>query len=524
MPAPSPTSYRQPPTPSAGVAPQREYPFPMQGHQEITSPSQRQQYPPAQGAYHQRQESFPQGGPSGPYGQPQQHHAVPQTPPVGTPGAAQYPPHQRSHSTHSTPTPTSAHSQQQYGGPYHGSPVSATQQHPPTGYPRQPSQPPTPGGGQSVSHAPAGARPPIGSGIVDGPYKQPSSPYQQRNAPTNGPLSQAQPSPHMPSQAAPTLQRASTSQSNFGSPITEVHPRPQHLRERVQSPSVSPKTRVNPLPHNHPEAQQQHQLQQQHIHPQHQPQPPAEHEARPIYAHNMAIDSERNVTPAKRKMEDRDSSPQDMERKQARTAQPEINGQQQTSRATTVKSESPAAPKKKRLRRAVPPRWAQSVEILKGGLPRHPNYVLRKRKPVQPNGKRNSTTTSKVTPAGRSRHASPEASRAQQPAPAVPQVEGPQAILGPWEPSIGGIKPADEVSKLMCDFLFMNVISCQDFREIQSRGIQFEIEAKLGTVVDRHTNHRVDLGAASECLLTDTQKFVSSMSEVSTFVEVMVSN
>lgn len=227
----------------------------------------------------------------------------------------------------------------------------------------------------------------------------------------------------------------------------------------------------------------------------------------------MALDPDRNVTPAKRKMEDRDISPQDMERKQARTIQSEVNGQHHASRATTVKSESPAAPKKRRLRRAVPPRWAQSVEILKGGLPKHPNYVLQKRKPAHLNGSRHSTSASKPQHASRSRHASPEASRSTQPAPAVAQPEGPQDILGPWEPCLTGIKPYEEVSKLVADFLFLNVISCQDFREIQSLGIQFEIEAKLGTVIDRRTNHRVDLGAASECLLEDTQVFKSSMSE-----------
>ncbi|KAH8170420.1 mRNA capping enzyme, beta chain domain-containing protein [Sarocladium implicatum] len=503
MPAPSPSSFRHhPPTPSAGSAAAPGYPFPpTQGHTETTSPVQRQQqYPPQY--QHQRQESYNQSAPSHAPGQyAQQQHPVPQTPPVGTSGSSQFPPHQRSQSTHSTPTPTSAHSQQPYGAPYQGSPVSATQQHPPSGYGRQTSQPPTPGG-QPIPHSAAGARPAIGGDLV---YKQPSSPYQQRNAPPNA---QTHPSPHIPSHPPPQLQRSSTSHSAFESPVAEPQSRPQQLREREQSLSVSPKTRINQLPPGYPDqhpAAYHSQQQQQH-------QAPAiDHDAKPSYPQNMTVDSDRSVTPAKRKMQDRDMSPQDMERKHARTAQPEINGQKATSRAATVKSESPAAPKKMRLRRPVPPRWAQSVEILKGSLPKHPNYVLQKRRPAHLNGNRSST--SKTRPTSRSRHASPDASRLQQPVQAPAPPEGPQDLLGPWEPCLTGIKPYEEVSKLIADFLFVNVINCRDIREIESRGIQFEIEAKLGTVIDRRTSQRVELGASSECILENAQTFRSSMSE-----------
>jgi hypothetical protein len=69
----------------------------------------------------------------------------------------------------------------------------------------------------------------------------------------------------------------------------------------------------------------------------------------------------------------------------------------------------------------------------------------------------------------------------------------------------------------VADFLFLNVINTPDMREISSRGIQFEIEAKLGTLIDRDTNQRVDRGIASECVLMDNSRvaFKSSMTEVS---------
>lgn len=69
----------------------------------------------------------------------------------------------------------------------------------------------------------------------------------------------------------------------------------------------------------------------------------------------------------------------------------------------------------------------------------------------------------------------------------------------------------------MADFLFIHVINNQDMQEITSRGIQFEIEAKLGTLIDKDTNQRVDRFVTTECILDDNGRvaFKSSMTEVS---------
>lgn len=82
-----------------------------------------------------------------------------------------------------------------------------------------------------------------------------------------------------------------------------------------------------------------------------------------------------------------------------------------------------------------------------------------------------------------------------------------------------GVKPAEEVSKVIADFLFIHVVNGNDIQEVLSRGIEFEIEAKLGTLIDKDTNHRVDRGLESECILQDTGRiaFKSSMTEVSYF-------
>ncbi len=120
-----PSPYRQTPTSSVSGAVGAT---PSPPGQTPTSPVQQHQYPP-QGVYHRDSYPQPSGaavGITGPQGAPSymQGQPVPQTPPVATPGGHPYL-HQRSQSTHSTPTPTSAQSQGQYGAPFiQGSPVA----------------------------------------------------------------------------------------------------------------------------------------------------------------------------------------------------------------------------------------------------------------------------------------------------------------------------------------------------------------------------------------------------------------
>jgi polynucleotide 5'-triphosphatase len=69
---------------------------------------------------------------------------------------------------------------------------------------------------------------------------------------------------------------------------------------------------------------------------------------------------------------------------------------------------------------------------------------------------------------------------------------------------------------LVADFLYMNVVSRDDIGELSSRGIEVEIEAKLGQLIDKDTNERYRLPVMSECLLAENQRvsFRSSMTEV----------
>jgi hypothetical protein len=68
---------------------------------------------------------------------------------------------------------------------------------------------------------------------------------------------------------------------------------------------------------------------------------------------------------------------------------------------------------------------------------------------------------------------------------------------------------------MVADFLFIHVVSNQNLPEIMNYGIQFEIEAKLGTLVDKETKARTNRYLETECILQDNRQtmFRSSMTE-----------
>jgi hypothetical protein len=181
---------------------------------------------------------------------------------------------------------------------------------------------------------------------------------------------------------------------------------------------------------------------------------------------------------------------------------------------------SPVMPRKKRVHYSNPPIWA--LRHTEGRRLNAANYVIRKvslHHVGQPNGK----------PERLSRHASPEERRSLAPGhPAAPQAapSGPPQPpnagepLGPWEPCITGTRPFEELNKTVADFLFVNVVHNPDLGEITSRGVQFEIEAKLGTLISKDTNDRIYLPITSETVLHDNGRvtFRSSMTEVSIFL------
>jgi hypothetical protein len=96
------------------------------------------------------------------------------------------------------------------------------------------------------------------------------------------------------------------------------------------------------------------------------------------------------------------------------------------------------------------------------------------------------------------------------------QIEEPSRILGPWEKSITGKKPFEQMTKIVADWLYVNVVSRNDLGELASRGVEVEIEAKIGQLIDKDTNQRFTLPVLSECLVAENPRigFKSSMTEV----------
>ncbi|KAK3313150.1 CYTH-like domain-containing protein [Apodospora peruviana] len=511
-PGPAPSPYRPTPTSSISTA-SGGYPFPpaQQPQQQTpTSPVQRHQYP-LTSAFSRDGYPQPSGavGMTGPPGAPSymQGPPMPQTPPIGTAGGPHPYPHQRSQSSQSTPTPTSAQSQPgQYGAPYvHGSPVATTHSLPHLEHPqRQSSQPPTPIAGPLS----AGPRPVQTLNNFAG---QPPSPYQQRLQSTpsfHPPPTQTSPPPPPP----PSLPRHPSSQSLYEQHGQDPLRRPPSHVERDRSISVSPKTRLPSLPSSagRPGTSI------------------SDSEARRIHilsssTMGSAVDHDRErdraVTPAKRKLEERELRLDELEKRDARPPPFEdVNGR--SAHPDSAATPHPSTSFRRQRRRRVyqqPPIWAQTAQDRRLA---NANCILYK--PVQHHGSQLNGKSESLP----SRHASPEERRATivtqpviAPPPAAPQApEYPNANepLGPWEKSITSEMPQESMTRAVADFLFAHILKSPDINDIQSRGVQFEIEAKLGILIDKNTNGRVNLPIVSDCVLSDRGGwlgFRSSMTE-----------
>lgn len=531
---PPPSFGRASTTPLPGGAPSGGYFSGAHTPTEMASPVQpHQQYPPQNIHPGGRDGYGPQsqpGGPPAPSGSYLQS-PVAQTP--TTPGASgphhSYP-HQRSQSIHSltnTSTPTSAQSQHPPFGPsaFHHQPPQPGQQQrspvaanrPPIPFNKQPSQ------ASSAAPIPAPARQ---SSDISAGFGHPSSPHSQR-MPSVGPTipqqqQQPQPPPQLqlhsqqqppPPASGPPPAMPSRLSSAHTSPV-QHHSEPrasQSRSDRERSISVSPKTHVPSLPgnltHSVPTAGD----------PQQQLAAPA------------PVKAEHTMTPAKRKMDDRgDDEQTDRDRREVRQRQDDgVNGKAEPTtphqaisgaERRSMPSVSPKVEKRRRKpkRYSEPPPWALSANNAKL---KHANFAF----PKKPAAKASPVNGKPPAVKQQSRHASPEATRAQAP-PAAPPAPTPvdpnaeiTAILGPWEPTIANVKPLDEINKAVADFLFLNVISNPNAEEISSLGIAFEIEAKLGKVIDKDTNERVAPMVVSECVLDDRGRFgfQSNMTEVS---------
>ncbi|KAI8964665.1 mRNA triphosphatase CET1 [Daldinia sp. FL1419] len=535
-----PSPYRQTLTPSISTV-SGGYPFPTQ--QPPVSPVQRHQYGPPNAS------PGPGVGPSAPTGayprdsfnnsqaqhssisythSQQQAQSLPQTPPVGTPGGSTQYFHQRSHSIQSISTPTSAHSQSApYGPPYvQGSPVATIhphpllidqhqhqqqqQQHQPQ-HQRQPSQPPTPLG-QPL--------PPRQSPIAS--YKQPPSPYQKRASivATAYPSQQAQTSPKPPP-PAPIHRMSSGSSHGTYDAVAESRRGSQPRSERDRSVSVSPKTRVPSLPSNGGHRPSSTSSDINPYNPQRPPQVPVA---------NNTMEPQHLSTPAKRKLEHRDLGLDELEHGRKAPPPPQLNGNRPTLPVAPVQQlVSPAVPHRKRIRHDGPPIWAQNGRDRDQPKVTSRNFALKHHIRQQANatglvnGNNQNDAGGHVKSEHISRHGSPETTRST----AGPKVEEPSHATTkdpfifngqpfPWEPSIGNETPKNILCREVADFLGIHVLQFPHLEEVHNRGAVFEIEAKLGIIIDKMTNDRIYFPQirAGECVLDSSRvAFRSSMTE-----------
>ncbi|KAI1459834.1 mRNA triphosphatase CET1 [Annulohypoxylon moriforme] len=550
-----PSPYRRTPTSSVSTA-SGGYPFP-QTQQPPLSPVQGRQYgPPSAGAgpgvgpsaggagagaagpYSRDSYSTQHGSISYAHGQQQQPppQPLPQTPPVGTPGGSQQYLHHRSHSIQSTPTPTSAHSQPpSYGLPYvQGSPVATTHPLPlPLDHPQhqlqsqaqfqhqhqnQPSQPPTPIGqplaGQPLRQSPAAT------------YQQPSSPYQKRLSMSYPPqATHTSPKSHP---LAPIQRMSSTSSHSTYDAVAESHRRSQSRSERERSMSVSPKTRVPSLPSNGGHRPPSTSSDANPYQP--QPQPPSQRLTPASLNNNNIMEPQHPTTPAKRKLEHRDLGPDDLENDRKAPPPPQMNGNHDLPLAKMAQvSGPPTVLQRKRAKYVQPPAWAHSGKDRSQIIAKSRNFALKHHGRQQANAGGLVNGGSRNDAAGNtksehvSRHASPETTRSttgvksEEPSYAI--VREPSSFNGqpfPWEPSIGNETPKNIVSREVADFLGIHVLQFPQIEEVQSRGAQFEIEAKLGVIIDKQTNDRIYFPEirAGECVLNSGRvAFRSSMTE-----------
>lgn len=84
----------------------------------------------------------------------------------------------------------------------------------------------------------------------------------------------------------------------------------------------------------------------------------------------------------------------------------------------------------------------------------------------------------------------------------------PLGVLGPWEPTITDVIPAEELTRTVMDYLIHTVVQMNGVAfgpaggSTTGRGAVVEIEAKIGQIIDQNTNDRLRLPVETECVLS----------------------
>ncbi|KAJ5225276.1 hypothetical protein N7468_006501 [Penicillium chermesinum] len=182
-------------------------------------------------------------------------------------------------------------------------------------------------------------------------------------------------------------------------------------------------------------------------------------------------------------------------------------------------SSQPPKPKRRRYRE--PPIFAQRVVRNKGKcpvipFPQPPITKQERRDNADPWGTRRgsllarvSETTSKapITPSQTAPTPSILPTNSNGPPSQPPSAVSQTGSLGAWEPSITGFIPHEEITKMLCDFLFQHVVVREDVAvgpagsAAAGQGAIIEVEAKLGHVMDMDRRERLSLPVLTETVL-----------------------
>jgi hypothetical protein len=194
-------------------------------------------------------------------------------------------------------------------------------------------------------------------------------------------------------------------------------------------------------------------------------------------------------------------------------------------------------PRQKRRRYNEPPIYAQRSARTRGKCPLIPNP----RPPIPKHARQTQESWAARRRSSSTMAATPSALVTRAPTVASPSTNGPTPVqpppssisqsagsLGPWEPSITGFIPHEEVTKTLCDFLFKHVVLRTDVNAgpagsaAAGQGAIIEVEAKLGHIIDMDSRDRINLPILTESVINRESarfrtSFESTMTVVSSF-------
>lgn len=172
-------------------------------------------------------------------------------------------------------------------------------------------------------------------------------------------------------------------------------------------------------------------------------------------------------------------------------------------------------PKPKRRRYNEPPIYAQRSRtkgrcpVIPNPQPPIPKHARHSDQDTWTSRRRSSTigpTSVASSRLARTPGAAPSGTNGPPPQPAAPAAP-PVGSLGPWEPSITGFIPHEEITKILCDFLFTNVVIRNDVAAgpagsaAAGHGAIIEVEAKLGHIMDQDRRERLHLPVLTESIV-----------------------